>query len=191
MDNISLIASFSSAIKELIEPSTTESQIKSNGLFAYIRYKIERFNLKNIDIEEVISESYYRGIKYIKNTGKAIEIPEAFLKRTSLNVVREMKLQQNKFCGTDYSSVEYKISVDEPRIGLFSEEFSKSQFESLKLAFQKLQLQDRQLIYLRVVEEYSWQDIVQELSTAEEKLTVTTARKRGQRILEKLRKELN
>ena len=81
---------FSSAVEKILNPNTPGQRNKSNALFSYILRLIIQFNLFCIDVEEVINESYLRGIKYIDKTGEEIYLPEAFIKRTSLNVVREM-----------------------------------------------------------------------------------------------------
>ena len=185
------ISLFDHVIQELLSPTTAEKRIKSNALFAYVQRLIKQFNLFDVDVEDVITESYLRAIKYIEKTGKEIHVPEAFIKRTSLNVVREMSRKRNRFQTTDYDSVQYQITADEELSNLACEEFSDTQIESLKLSLHKLKPQDRKMLILWKIDRLAWKQIVEELSADGQKLTVSAARKRGQRILEKLRREVN
>ena len=190
MSNFSLekaISSFNSRIKQLLSPKTPENYLR---LCSFVKGLLIQYKLNSTtDADEVINESILRGFLYIKNKQKEIEYLLPFLKRVSLNVVREMHRKRRKLQGGDLNQFLDEIVADNSVNYLPFEDFSDRQIQSLRCSLQKLSTQEHQILYLWKVEELSWKEIVQVID--EERLSIDAAKKRGERILKKLRKEVN
>ena len=181
------IASFKLEIKRLLSPKASDKYL---SLCSFVKGLLLQYKLYSIvDVDEVINESVLRSLSYIKNKQKEIESPLPFLKRVSLNVVREMHRKHRKFQGGEIGQFLDKIVADNSFNCLPYEDFSDHQIRSLRRSLQKLSPQQRQILHLWKVEELSWKEIVQAIDG--EALNINTAKKQGERLLKKLRKEVN
>ena len=174
-----------SEISAVLHPKTERQRKEAKLLFSYVYRLIKQFRLHSVDIEEVLNESFLRAIKYVEKEGKYIKNFPGFIRRTSLNVVREMKRSQKKYLVVDY---DYLQNI--PAINLVNElnceDYSQSQQQSLRLALDELTKQEYLIISLWKINGYSWKEIVQELNSCDENVSLAAARKRGQRIWSKL-----
>lgn len=181
--------SFNNSVKRILK---NKSEFASTA--TYIQRLIGQFKLSTIfEIEEIFNEAYIRGLDYIERTGNEIKVPEAFIKRTSLNIIREKKRKQSKYQGVDTNSYQDALPADEVINDFFSENYSEAQIELLKLKLEELnnfKPQDFDLLWYSVVEDKSAKEIVKLLSTQNSKLTASTVRQRKSRTLRKLHKEL-
>lgn len=183
--------SFESEISRLLNPKNEKEKAASNAFFAYIKRLINQFDLYTATPDDIISEAYIRAVNFIKTREVEIKSPEAFMKTISVNVIREMNRKQIKFSSLEPNELELKVKLDDFSTNLVYEDCYNSNSNSIKVAIQKLNPIDRKIIFLWKVEELSWKEVVKELSSSGENLNVVSARKRGQRALERLRKELN
>lgn len=162
---------------------------------AYIQSLIKRFRLKTIvEIEEIFNESYIRGLDYIKRENKEIKNIEAFIKRTSLNVIREKRRKQTKHQGIDTNSCQDSIPANEMFNDFFHENFSDSQIESLKVKLRELNTrkpQDFEILWYSVVLDKSAKEVASSLTSKKNKLAASTIRQRKSRTLRKLKEELS
>lgn len=135
------------------------------------------------DAKEIIAEAYARGIKLIES-GEAIDNPLPWMRRTCLNVIRELRRKQNQ--------------ADDPKLdpsGLMGSDVAWSrliQDEDIRLlclALQQLSPKDQELLCLHYIENHSWQEIADLLSrSSQSKLNANAARQRGHRALRALRR---
>lgn len=180
---------FNKSIEQILH-----NQYKFASHATYIKRLVKQYKLYTlVNVEEVFNEAYYRAIKYIEKTENRIIIPDAFMKRASLNIIREKQRKQSKNKGIDANSYQDIIPDNEFIDNLFSEGFSKAQIQSLKdglLNLKENKPQDFQIIMYSVIEGKSNKKIVELLSSEGNKLTNVALRKRKSRIISALRKEV-
>lgn len=183
-----------SAIKYLVSQRSLETKEARSyaALFNGIKKKLRQFNFPDDQIYEVINETYLRGIKLIES-GQEIENSRAWIRATSLNVIREMSRKQKKQQSWDSNLIQHQIAVEYSH-SRSSENSEDEDLRLLELALKKLEPKDYKLIVLREIEGLSWKQLVSHLASNGEVVTETCARQRGKRALNRLRKnffELN
>jgi len=151
-----------------------------NALFYYISYNI----LKNqFDAEDAVSQAFLKisdNIEKISN----FSCPEirsycvVILKNESINIVRKGRKYT---CEEDIDSL-YQNSYKNEVYNLEEEFLKTADKEILLSCINRLSDDDKNLIYLRFLNELSFKQISELLDITEE-----AAKKRGQRILKKLR----
>ncbi|NEQ14159.1 MAG: sigma-70 family RNA polymerase sigma factor, partial [Moorea sp. SIO3E2] len=178
---------FASAIKHLVSQKflkTNESRSYA-ALFNGINKKLRQFNLPDVQIYEVINETYVRGIKRL-DSGQDIKNPRAWIRATSFNVIREMSRKRKKEQLWDSNLIEHQIALEDSH-SLSSANSEDENLKLLELALQKLEPKDNKLIVLRHIEGLSWQQVVSHLASNGEVVTEASARQRGKRALKRLR----
>lgn len=151
-----------------------------NALFYYISYNI----LKNqFDAEDAVAQAFLNisgNIEKISN----LPCPEirpycvVILKNESINILRKVKKYT---CEEDIDNLYQNLHKDEAYN--LEEEFLKTADKEILLScINKLSDDDKNLIYLRFLNELTFKQISELLDITEE-----AAKKRGQRILKKLR----
>jgi len=134
----------------------------------------------------VINETYLRGIKLL-DSGQEIEKPRAWIRATSLNVIREMSRKPKKEQLWDSNLIQHQIAVEASN-SLDSANYDDKDLRLLELALKKLEPKDYKLIVLREIEGLSWKQVVNHLASQGEYITEASARQRGKRALKRLRK---
>lgn len=138
--------------------------VGKNNPYAYsvlitIERSLQQFHLSSrVEAYEILNEAYLRGIEFI-GSGGIIKNPHAWLKGTSLNIVRE-KCRQLRAQPTDPQIIEFLKEVKEE--SLVSQLALESDLETLWKAIEILAKEDPQgiiLLYLRTIEGLSWQEI--------------------------------
>jgi len=165
------------AFEELLDP---ESSI-GRGLFLSIRRTLDQFRLGGLYNEAcVINEVYLRAIKLI-NQGKCIENYSAWGRSTAYNYIRELSRSHKKIKPFDenISDIEHQT---------VSEEAMNEDLLTIRKAFQKLNPQEQQILFLSTIQEISFKQISELLSQdgGKEKKE-STLRKAKQRALKRLR----
>ncbi|NEO94288.1 MAG: sigma-70 family RNA polymerase sigma factor [Moorea sp. SIO3G5] len=179
---------FESAVQDLFKQTYLETnEAKSYAaLFNGIKSKLRQFNLPHDQMYDVIHETYLRGIKLLES-GEEIKNSRAWIRKTSLNVIREMSRKQKKEQSWDSNLIERQLAPEASNS--FSSENSKDEdLRVLELALKKLEPKDNKLIVLRHIEGLSWRQVVSHLASQGEYLTEASARQRGNRSLKRLRK---
>ena len=175
--------SFDLAIKGLSQPNTITDlkDRKSSIVLAHsIKRSLKQFHLEQVDFYDVVSEVYLRGTNKI-NSGVNIKNPGAWIRVTSLNVIKEMSRLQQK---EQANSKVIEVQVDPKSC----EENNNVQLGILKQSLKNLSEKDRQILELRFFKNLSWKEIVDYLTSTGEMLTEANARKKGSRALKNLKK---
>jgi len=150
-----------------------------NNLRRNFKCRLKQFHLLGIyEPDEVLNEAVLRLIKAL-HKGNTIPIPEAWIKRTGFNIMREMSRKQ-KCENLDESVV---ASGEDISLNLIKQEES----ERVHDAVQKLSPENQQLINLRFFLGLSWSQIAQHLNQNGNKVAVDTLRKRGERAIKELK----
>ena len=170
---------FDRAIQSLFDGSDENASI----FFASITRQLYQFGLgRTYDAREIIAEAYTRGVKSI-HSGRNIHNPLGWLRRTSLNVIREFKREQVR---SDNPKIE-QLPLSPGGI-VFSELMLEEDFLTIQTAVQQLSTEEQVLLSQRVIEDLSWKEIGRNILDSEGKpLKEGTARQRGARSLNKLR----
>ncbi|MEM9804913.1 MAG: sigma-70 family RNA polymerase sigma factor [Cyanobacteria bacterium P01_D01_bin.56] len=145
---------------------------------ASIARHLKQFRLsRTYDVKEIIAEAYSIGIKKIAQD-EYIYNPRPWLRTTCLNVIREFKRQQRKSASPRFDVGIYMTGDDS-----LEEMQQQEDLKAMQLAFERLNLEERQLLKARCVDNLQWNEIAQLFSE-----TPGTLRQRGARALKKLRK---
>ena len=189
--NITAIQKFNHAVKTLLSPNTEQETKISNSLFGFIGQKINQMRLKgNVEIKEIINESYIRGMKYIEKNGKEIINADAFIKRTSCNVLQEMSRKSVKSIPLEPVAIEEGWRLRSFKEEKISERLSENEIKRFRLILENLPPLDYIILYLRVVEKLKSKEIVNELKRTHI-MSESNVRQKGLRIVNKIRKEMN
>lgn len=146
----------------------------------------------NIGVDEVVSEAYIRAIAYL-HRGNVIKNPQAWLKSTSYNIIREISREKNRQIASDPQSNLFENMVSpcdsEQGGGKFFELLTEGFLEDVLRDFEDSTDPELvQLIRMRRIENLSWQEIREQLiqfkGTAPKE---TTLRKRFSRVFDKLK----
>jgi DNA-directed RNA polymerase specialized sigma24 family protein len=180
-------AKFDLVIQALLNPNNLEFEERKYYavLVNYIKCRLRQFNLYHVTIDDVISESYIRGVKLLES-GQEIENPGAWIRVTSLNVIREMNRNRERQQLVSSNLREHKTLV-KVNNSLVAEKVDDESLKLLELALQKLELKDYKIILWREIEGLSWKDVVRNLAAEGEIVSEVSARQRGRRALGRLR----
>ena len=160
------------------------NHFKGTTLYRFLQHHAKKWQNDHIDIHEVLVEGVRRGIEHIDNTGEKIRSPEAWLRITCLNIlkdavkhtVRDEKKVEN------VSLVQSLIDSSLPKPELLE------QLEYLDKALELLSEDDRRLIFLRFFERKRYEDIQQDLLIYyDEEVSLQALRKRESRALQRLK----
>jgi RNA polymerase sigma factor (sigma-70 family) len=173
------VQQFNEAIYILLKANTA----KSRSLLAFIRRTLWSYSLdKQLTVVDVFIEAYTRGVQYLGQAeGEIIETPSAWMRVTALNVIRDKSRERQKFVPLTWE-IDAQSNHPEDNIPSFEECFI-----AVIQAFNCLNHEERNIIQLKHLEGRSWKDVIAKIG--ESGLTEAAARKRGQRALDKLRKE--
>lgn len=154
----------------------------SHSLFVFIKRLLIQYRLSGTyEVYDILTEAYNRGVKLIA-TGQTIRVPLGWLRRTSLNIIKEFRRRQDQ--------------LDNPRLDLphcnSSDGLSDLIFEedliAVKLAFEKLDRESQFLLHQRIVQGQSWRDVGKAMvTTGGPELTEGALRQRGFKALHRLR----
>ncbi|NEP36174.1 hypothetical protein [Moorena sp. SIO3B2] len=178
---------FESAVNYLLNQSylkTKEANYYA-ALLNSIKSKLRQFNLPDDQSYDVINETYLRGIKLL-DSGQEIKNPGAWIRVTSLNVIREISRKQEKEQSWDSNLIERQIAPEASN-SFSSENYDDEDLRLLKLALKKLESKDYKIIVLREIQGLSWKEVVSNLASNGEVVNETCARQQGSRALKRLR----
>jgi DNA-directed RNA polymerase specialized sigma24 family protein len=173
-------------VAHLLSPAGDDT---SQKLLFFVKRLLYQFNIKNQFHEsEIVVEAYLRTRKRIEQ-GEVIENIPAWLNQVSFNIIREYsrKVNQSRTLTAHLRCAAW-TSANHP-----SSEFPDSQpIEALLAALAQLQPEDEELLILRIVKGFSWQEISQYLEAKDagcKKYSAQTLRKRGERALTRLKQK--
>lgn len=156
----------------------------SKELLAYVQRLLYQFRISNkYEAKDILIEVYIRGIKQTE-AGKSIDIPIAWIKRASLNVIRERRRELDKFEEWNVEQEPYLEGTDS-----ISEEKCLEALQKMRIAFKRLEPEERQILHLRVVKKMPWKDVSHCLvQSGSAVCSENLLRQRGSRALKKLKK---
>ena len=159
------------------------------NLLRTIKRRLKQYRLlETLAAEDVLHEAFIRTQNAIVQRGTSIENIPAWLNRVSLNVIRE-ESRQLKSNQKIYQAIQ--ISLNASNSFLESETFIERHahhVSQISLVWDSLSDSERSVLELRFIKSYSWQIIASQLSQSEAKsISAATARKRGERVLTKLK----
>ena len=175
--------SFDFVIQGLSQPDKVKNPQERKSLFvlaSFIKNELKQLHLEQVDVYDVISEVYLRGIKKI-TSGENIKNPGAWIRVTSYNVILEMSRKQKK----EQPDSEFLENQVAPKT---CEENSEVQLNILRKSLENLSEKERLILELRFFQDLSWKEVRSILASKGEILTESNLKKKGSRALEKLRK---
>ena len=171
---------FDLAVQALLDSDSPDT----HSLYVFIKITLGQFRLsKAYEVKDIIIEAYTRGIKKLQS-GEAINIPLAWIRRTAYNVIRELRREADKIGYLDLDCVPVQNEINP----LSKIEFN-GDLKAMKIAFNKLTLEEQNILRLRVIDQLSWQEVGKCLVIVKEPVqSEGNLRQRGYRTLKKLRK---
>ncbi len=181
---------FNTEIQFLLKPKNP----RARSLHSFIRRTLRQFNLNDIYTEiDIFNEAYLRGVSLTK-TGTAINSPNAWMRKTAFNVIRELSRRCRREQSVVYNQlakidqVESEVASGLKEDSLVSDQVIETDIQAVLLSLQELDLKDSRIIQLRTIQELSWKEVSQHLvELGEEVQSEAALRKRGQRAMERLR----
>jgi DNA-directed RNA polymerase specialized sigma24 family protein len=151
---------------------------------AFVQRLLCQYGLsRTYEAKDILIEVYARAAK-LTNAGTTIYNPLPWIRRTSLNVVREFKREAVK--------VEYYNLNNEPAWSegdFLSLIVFKYDLKAMRIAFERLEAADRDLLGLRVIQKLSWHDVNKHLvERGGDDQHESALRQQGFRALKKLKK---
>jgi len=167
---------------------------QARALKIFIHQTLCQFGLQGHITEwDVLIEAYLRGVQYTRR-GRYILHSNAWLRKTAHNIIREWQRDRAKYCDTALDDLLEKGIVGYHE-DLPSEDRGRdfcrveTETEKVKRAFSNLDDGDRSLLHWKIIETLSWQSIHDRLlALGQPAVPLPTLRKRGQRALERLRR---
>ena len=171
-------------IKEILDRS-------NHPTTKYISRLLFQYKLDPSLVLDVLNAAYIRSTK----CDKEINNPDAWLKVVCLNIIRELKREQDRHepIDDDRSPLTQMIHLDHLEL---DDVFIKDRpidfyKESLAKAWAALDSDQQLILCMRIIEDKSWKEVAKALSLVNLKpVSESTARQKGHRALADLRKKL-
>ena len=164
----------------------------SKNLMLFIRRSLSQMQLGNEwDENEILVEAYIRTRERI-NSGEIIDNLSGYLAKFAQLIIFEKNRQRKRTYGISQKLSSFQNVVSLPESS-YEEGVSYEVIDSLWSSFGFLPEKDQQILNLRIVKGYSWNEIAYQLvelgiEESYDKALVSKLRKQGERALEKLRK---
>jgi RNA polymerase sigma factor (sigma-70 family) len=171
---------FDMAVQALLDPDSPDTY----SLYAYIQITLKQFRLSQAyEVKDIIINVYARGINKLES-GDIIRIPLAWMRRTAYNVIRELRRDADKAGYLDLDCIPSQSELDP-----LSEIEFNGDLKAIKIAFNRLEAHEKNILQLRVVNQLSWQEVGKCLVIVGEPIqSESNLRQRGYRTLKKLRR---
>jgi DNA-directed RNA polymerase specialized sigma24 family protein len=174
----------------LLETAVTEA-LRGRGdakhLTFFIKRTLRQFQLDTQYQEmEILIEAYLRAQKKV-DSGEAIENLPGWLKTTSYNIVREKSKKRKREESLKTHLINNSHGVEEIDNSWESDHTDKEKIKALIKSFQSLSSEDKDILTLRIVKGFSWEEVTAHLNSQEEtNISTATFRKRGERALNRI-----
>lgn len=156
--------------------SHTHKDQQGFHLLVFFEQRIRDFHVtQHITAEDVASEAIFRGMIHIYKKAEPIRYPAAWLCKTGFNIIREVHRKHHREHALADRPTEVAIAPPDPE-PTFTE-----QHALLRQALAQLSARDRQMLTLRHVNDWSWQQVARAVGSTE-----ATARQRGHRAKRRL-----
>jgi RNA polymerase sigma factor (sigma-70 family) len=158
---------------------------QSCSLVRFIQIRLRQFQLDSrYQAGDVMGRAYFIAEKKLCEGEDVYELA-AWLRRISFNVIRDLKKYETNFERKPLKLVEKGFNASStPDSTCIEAEIEETQIASLHKALDTLSTQDQDIINSRHIEELSWKDIGFRFN-----IHTNTARKRGERALDRLRNQ--
>ncbi|MEA5450228.1 sigma-70 family RNA polymerase sigma factor [Leptolyngbya sp. CCNP1308] len=176
---------FNRDVQLLLKPNNPHAR----SLLAFIKRTIHQFGLQaHITEVDIFVEAYLRGVRYTQHNQEHIRQPKAWMRRTAYNIIRECKRDCQRYTAAAFDELmEQAAHAEDCRVAVDEVAIAQA-IASVLQALEALSPGDRHLIQWKVVEGLTWPEVQARLVMAgEERVSLATLRKRGQRALERLR----
>lgn len=174
---------------EVVSDFLLRNHYKGNTLIGFIRRYIKKWRLGNVNPFDILLDAVGRGLEYIRKNEKPIETPEAWLRVTCLNILRD-RVKQTIHEEKLFQDMGVIGSISFSQTPLDSSEFFEK-LEVLQQALERLPESDRSLIKQRFYQGKTYKQVRETLkreSEEEKIIPLATLRKRESRALQKLKK---
>jgi formylglycine-generating enzyme required for sulfatase activity len=202
---------FNNDVQSLLKPQNPHAR----SLLAFIQRTIRGFGLQGYVTEvDIFVEAYLRGVKYTQQHQEEILQPKAWMRRTAYNIIREIARDRQQYSSIAFDEsmqempaadnslnsildegaelIEQRSAADDSWSLNADKDNLSAALEAVQTALETLSLEDRRLIQWQLIEGLTWQEIqtriLAESESEAELIPLATLRKRGQRVLEKLRR---
>lgn len=164
----------------------------ARSIWTFVERTIRQYGLHTYgtNADEILSETYSRGIRCIVEQGKPIDNPLGWIRLTAYNVIREMSRTRRR-CVSYESIVAVEFSLVSPGAmdSLVEQEEIDEDIQALQDALKQLAPKDREVLQWRHISGLSWWEVGERLADNGEKgLSEATLRQQGYRALVRLRK---
>ena len=170
-----------------------DAQQSDKDLLRVIQRRLKQYGVSEfLAAEDILHESFIRTQKAIVQQGTVIDNIPAWLNRVSLNVIREQG-RRIKHNHRTYQKIKTNFEANsqytEPET--FIERYAQY-IDQLPLVLNGLSATDQDILDLWLVKKCSWKVVSDHLTQTESKpVSEAAARKRGQRVLKKLKFEFS
>jgi RNA polymerase sigma factor (sigma-70 family) len=170
----------------ITDPSSYCGRICGAVIFSFIRRTLQNYKLDTkYNEKEILNEVFIRALKALES-GKTITNLQAWVRGTSLNIIRELSRRERNAISTenwdDFADVG---QLNNNPLSLMEIE---EELKTVHQAFKDLQTVDQAILILKVIQGLSWEQVSKIL---EEKnlgsFSVVCLRKRKERALDRLR----
>jgi DNA-directed RNA polymerase specialized sigma24 family protein len=137
---------------------------------------------------DVLMEAYLRTRSQIYE-GKSIENIPGYLRGVCFKIIQEYSRKRGRFRDLENRLITNDFYLTVSSIDLSLEGFSDEQIEVLSQALEKLSPTDVEILKLRIIEELSWDQVVERINAKSDggkRLSNQAARKKGSRALKRL-----
>ncbi|MBW4422207.1 MAG: sigma-70 family RNA polymerase sigma factor [Myxacorys californica WJT36-NPBG1] len=163
---------------------STEGSQGYRNLLGFVKSKLKQFNL-DYDPTAILSEAYERGWRLF-NSGESVEKPIAWLRATSFNIIREKSRKHQREQPCEFEFIERHLGDSYDDFAL--KENTDEKYARIAIAFRQLDSSDQKILTLRILQDLTWKEVVQDFEAEGENLSETTARQRGKRALNRLKR---
>lgn len=162
---------------------------KGTAFLRFLAHYIHKWHIKSVDPFDVLLEGILRGLRVIEQTGKSIEKPEAWLRGTCLNILKDkVKYSKKNEQLVHDLAVWHSAHSSRSEDPLVQSELLE-QLETLQEAYQQLPILDREIIHLRFFSGKTYKQIQRTYELLNGQLIQeATLRKREARALKRLEK---
>ncbi len=170
---------FDMAVRAVFDSNNPES----HSLFVFVKRTLIQYRLsQTYEVYDIFTEAYSRGVK-LTDAGQPIHVPIAWFRRTSLNIIREFRRQQDRL------SIPRLDLTESSPLDALSDLVFQEDLIAIKLAYEQLDAENQLLLHERIVQGQSWRDVGKVLvARGASELSEGALRQRGFKALRELRR---
>jgi RNA polymerase sigma factor (sigma-70 family) len=153
------------------------------ALHRFIERRARQFKLTDrCDSEDILHDVILRWRKRVE-AGEYIADLESWFRGAAYNRIREISRDFRKASSFEPSILENMVAVEDDSVDSIA-------IDHLREAMQSLSPEQRELLEMRFYRGMDWESIARVLTTQGQRVSKEALRKRGQRALEELRKQV-